>query len=85
MRLLREKSLAGYHKLTIFPVFYDIYHFKNISSSFGYSTNKHNSEFLYENVLNIETTADVLTALYDPTLKNHQYAAPNKFSSILSL
>ncbi len=39
----------------------------------------------YENVLNIETTADVLTALYDPTLKNHQYAAPNKFYEALML
>lgn len=39
----------------------------------------------YQNVLDIETTADVLTALYDPTLKNHQYAAPNKFYEALML
>ncbi len=39
----------------------------------------------YQNVLSIEATADVLTALYDPTLKNHRYAAPNKFYEALML
>lgn len=39
----------------------------------------------YQDVLSIEKTADVLTALYDPTLKNHQYAAPNKFYEALML
>lgn len=39
----------------------------------------------YENVLRIEETADVLTALYDPSLYNHKYAAPNKFYEALML
>ncbi len=39
----------------------------------------------YEDVLSIENTADVLTALYDPSLHNHKYAAPNKFYEALML
>ncbi len=39
----------------------------------------------YNKVLQIEATADVLTALYDPSLKNHQFAAPNKFYEALML
>ncbi len=39
----------------------------------------------YSRVLEIEATADVLIALYDPSLRNHQYAAPNKFYEALML
>lgn len=39
----------------------------------------------YCDVLRIESTADLLTALYDPSLKNHKYAAPNKFYEALML
>lgn len=37
----------------------------------------------YDEVLKIESQADIMTALYDPSLKNHQYAAPNKFYEAL--
>lgn len=33
----------------------------------------------YEDVLKLESTADMLTALYDPIIPNHKYASPNKF------
>ncbi len=39
----------------------------------------------YRRVLEIQATADVMTALYDPSLVNHQYAAPNKFYEALML
>lgn len=39
----------------------------------------------YEDVLKLESTVDIMTALYDPSLKNHQYAAPNKFYEALML
>lgn len=37
----------------------------------------------YAEVLKLEGQADIMTALYDPSLKNHQYAAPNKFYEAL--
>lgn len=37
----------------------------------------------YDEVLRLEGQADIMTALYDPSLKNHQYAAPNKFYEAL--
>ncbi|OFL66860.1 hypothetical protein HMPREF2758_06875 [Facklamia sp. HMSC062C11] len=33
----------------------------------------------YEEVLKLEASCDVLTAIYDNSIKNHKYAAPNKF------
>lgn len=39
----------------------------------------------YSDVLKIESECDVLTALYDPSIPNHLYAAPNKFYEALML
>lgn len=39
----------------------------------------------YEDVLSLEAQCDVMPALYIPTLKNHKYAAPNKFYEALML
>lgn len=39
----------------------------------------------YKKVLEVESESDVLTAIYDPTVKNHYYAAPNKFYESLML
>lgn len=40
---------------------------------------------LYDKVLQLESSCDVMTAIYDPTLANHRYAAPNKFYEALML
>lgn len=39
----------------------------------------------YEQTLSLESNCDILPALYVPTLKNHKYAAPNKFYEALYL
>ena len=39
----------------------------------------------YQKVLEVESESDILTAIYDPAVKNHYYAAPNKFYESLML
>ena len=39
----------------------------------------------YAQTLSIENKADVMTALYDPAVANHKYAAPNKFYEAMML
>lgn len=39
----------------------------------------------YAKTLSLETQADILTALYDPKVSNHRYAAPNKLYESLML
>lgn len=39
----------------------------------------------YKDTLLLEMQSAVLAALYDPSIKNHQYAAPNKFYEALML
>lgn len=39
----------------------------------------------YDEVLNLESNCDVMTAIYDPEIRNHKYAAPNKFYEALML
>lgn len=39
----------------------------------------------YDKVLSLESNCDVIPALYDPTIKNHKFAAPNKFYEALYL
>lgn len=39
----------------------------------------------YEVTLELEQKCDVIPALYEPTIKNHQFAAPNKFYESLFL
>jgi glycosyltransferase involved in cell wall biosynthesis len=39
----------------------------------------------YPDTLALESQADIMTALYDPSIGNHYYAAPNKFYEALFL
>ncbi|MBR4769258.1 MAG: glycosyltransferase [Lachnospiraceae bacterium] len=39
----------------------------------------------YDQVLRAESDSDLLTAIYDPAVRNHYYAAPNKFYEALML
>ena len=39
----------------------------------------------YNETLNLENSCDLMTAIYDPTIGNHYYAAPNKFYEALML
>ncbi|CAH0346462.1 glycosyltransferase family 4 protein [Bacillus sp. CECT 9360] len=39
----------------------------------------------YHNTLELENSCDIMTAIYDPNVPNHYYAAPNKFYEGLML
>ena len=39
----------------------------------------------YDDTLELEQSCDILTAIYDPKIGNHRYAAPNKFYESLML
>lgn len=39
----------------------------------------------YEETLRLESNADIMLAIYDPTIENHIFAAPNKFYEALML
>ena len=39
----------------------------------------------YQETLQVEEMCDIITAIYDPSIKNHVYAAPNKFYEGLML
>lgn len=39
----------------------------------------------YKDTLQLESQCDILTAMYDPKIGNHRYAAPNKFYEALFL
>lgn len=39
----------------------------------------------YEKTLELENSCDIMTAIYDPGISNHYYAAPNKFYEALML
>jgi len=39
----------------------------------------------YHETLQLESQCDIMTAIYDPDITNHQYAAPNKFYEALFL
>ena len=39
----------------------------------------------YEKTISLEASCDVMTAIYDPAVPNHRYAAPNKFYESLML
>lgn len=51
---------------------------------------KHNNVLYYGKIpyletLELEESCDIMTALYDPSIENHYYAAPNKFYEALML
>lgn len=39
----------------------------------------------YDKTLELEANCDIITAIYDPSIPNHRYAAPNKFYEALML
>ncbi|MDS0526533.1 glycosyltransferase [Clostridium sp. SHJSY1] len=39
----------------------------------------------YRKTLELENSCDIMTAIYDPSIQNHHYAAPNKFYESLML
>ena len=39
----------------------------------------------YKKTLTLENSCDIMTAIYDPKVPNHKYAAPNKFYESLML
>lgn len=39
----------------------------------------------YDKTLELENSCDIMTAIYDPSIGNHYYAAPNKFYEALAL
>ena len=39
----------------------------------------------YDQTLSLENECDIMLAIYDPTIENHRYAAPNKFYESLML
>ena len=39
----------------------------------------------YNNTLSLEQACDIMTAIYDPKVPNHKFAAPNKFYESLML
>lgn len=55
----------------------------------SYAKNTPNISFYgkicYEDTLALESACDIITALYDPSVPNHIYAAPNKFYESLLL
>lgn len=42
-------------------------------------------KLLYQDTLKLENSCDIMTAIYDPSIGNHYYAAPNKFYEALML
>lgn len=51
----------------------------------AYGSIKFYGKVPYRKVLEIEAKCDIMTAIYDPAVKNHLYAAPNKFYEALML
>lgn len=52
-------------------------YFKELSKK--HSNIKFYGEIPYSSVLKLESACDIMTALYDPIVPNHKFAAPNKF------
>lgn len=62
----------------------------NMETFFEDLSRKYNNIFYYGRIdykktLELEQTCDVMCAMYDPTVPNHVYAAPNKFYEALAL
>lgn len=56
-----------------------------IELSEKYSNIYYYGRITYEETLKLESKCDVITAVYDPDVPNHYYAAPNKFYEALML
>lgn len=53
--------------------------------SMKYSNIKFYGKLAYKDTLELESNCDIITAIYDPTVPNHNFAAPNKFYESLML
>ena len=58
-------------------------YFKNLAKT--YSNIFFYGKLQYPEVLFLESQCDIMTAIYDPAVSNHKYAAPNKFYESLIL
>lgn len=58
-------------------------HFKKMSSD--YNNIIYYGRMSYDETIKLEISCDILTAIYDPTIGNHVYAAPNKFYEAMML
>lgn len=50
-----------------------------------YDNIKYYGKLLYDETIELERNCDIMTAIYDPAIGNHYYAAPNKFYEALML
>lgn len=70
-----ELHIAGFGKLMEYVK----------KSSGEYQNIKFYGKISYRDALKLEKYCDIMTALYDPLIANHKYAAPNKFYEALML
>lgn len=70
-----ELHIGGFGKMEERLSEYD----KNFDNIFFYG------KLPYESTLALERACDIMTAIYDPAVPNHRYAAPNKFYESLML
>lgn len=70
-----ELHIGGFGKLEE-----QIRHLAKVSSNIFFY-----GKLSYPDTLALESQADIMTALYDPSIGNHYYAAPNKFYEALFL
>lgn len=70
-----ELHIGGFGKYEVF--------FEDISKN--YENIKFYGKITYEQTLKLEQRCDIMTAIYDPNIENHKYAAPNKFYEALML
>lgn len=64
--------------------------FGELESYFEIQSEKYSNIFFYGKIpysrtLELENSCDIMTAIYDPSIKNHFFAAPNKFYESLML
>ncbi|WP_102692128.1 glycosyltransferase family 4 protein [Rummeliibacillus pycnus] len=53
--------------------------------SYQYNNIIYYGKLPYHKTLELENSCDIMTAIYDPSIGNHYYAAPNKFYESLAL
>lgn len=70
-----ELHIAGFGQL----------HDEIISYSNSFANIYYYGKIPYESTLQLEKQCDIMTAIYDPTVANHKFAAPNKFYEAMML
>lgn len=58
-------------------------HFSELAEK--YDNIKYYGRMMYQDTLKLESTCDIMLAIYDPSIENHRFAAPNKFYESLML